>query len=259
MATFRDDVLSGRRALITGSRGIGEAIARRLGAMGADVILVSNDPVGMEQLAADLRASGTKVEHHTVDLLDPAAVSGVAEAAGVVDILVNNAAPGQGKDAFLDTDDNAWELQLGIILKGAVRLIRPIGRAMAERGHGCIVNISSMAVQDASPFVTPYAAAKAGLEVVTRVAALELGPRGVRVNAVRPSFVPTQRVSHLAADEAFLARAANLNPLGRLATTDDIADAVGWLASPAAAFVNGQVITIDGGASAGRWRADGGH
>lgn len=255
MSTYRNDALIGRRALVTGgSRGIGEAIARRLAAMGASILLASNDEPGMQRVAAAIEQDGGKADHALIDLLDAEAIAQFAATAGVVDILVNNAAPGQGRDSFLATTDAAWDLQLDIILRGAVRLIQPIGRQMAERGSGAIVNISSMSVRDAAPFAAPYAAAKAGLEVVTRVAALELGPRGVRVNAIRPSFVPTERVAHLASDPEFLARAATQVPLGRLATADDMADAVGWLVSDAASFINGEVITVDGGMAAGHWR-----
>jgi NAD(P)-dependent dehydrogenase (short-subunit alcohol dehydrogenase family) len=252
---FASDALLGRRALITGSsRGIGEAIATGLATMGADIVLVADDVDGLVRVQEALHKLGTNVEQHCVDLRDARAIASLADTVGRVDILVNNAAPGQGHLPFLATPESDWELQFDLILWAPLRLIRPLGGAMADRGSGVIVNISSMSVRDAAPYVAPYAAAKAGLEVMTRVAALELGPRGVRVNAVAPSFVPTARVGHLASDPEFLQRAAESVPLGRLATVDDIADAVCWLCSDAAGFVSGQVITVDGGMSAGRWR-----
>lgn len=219
--------------------------------MGASVVLVSDDEPGMKRVVDDISEGGGTAEHAVVDLRDREAIARFAEGVGAVDILVNNAAPNQGKSAFLDTDDDAWDLQFDIILRAAVRLIRPIGRGMVERGTGCIVNVSSQSVANGASFVTPYAAAKAGLEVVTRMAALELGPGGVRVNAIRPSFVPTARVAHLASDEEFLAKAAAKFPLGRLASPEDMANTVGWLASDAAAFVSGAIITVDGGMAGG--------
>jgi NAD(P)-dependent dehydrogenase (short-subunit alcohol dehydrogenase family) len=253
--SFVSDALKSQRALVTGaSRGIGEAIATGLAAMGAEIVIAADDAEGVERVCSKLAAAGAVAHARQVDLRDPAAIETLVDDAGDLDILVNNAAPGQGHTAFLDTPDEAWELQLDLILWAPLRLIRPIGRAMAKRGSGAIVNISSMSVRDAAPYVAPYAAAKAGLEVITRVAALELGPQGVRVNAIAPSFVPTARVAHLADDPEFLQRAAASVPLGRLATPEDIANAVCWLCSDAASFVNGQVITVDGGMSAGRWR-----
>ncbi|SNQ45265.1 Gluconate 5-dehydrogenase [Frankia canadensis] len=255
MQTFRSDALADRRALITGgSRGIGEAIAVLLASMGTTVVLAADDEPGLEKAGATIEGAGGQAELHVVDLLDPTAVADLATAAGDVDILINNAAPGQGRLPFLETPDEAWDLQLGLILRTSVQLIRALGPGMATRGRGSIVNISSSSVVDAAPYVAPYAAAKAGLEVVTRIAALELGPRGVRTNAVRPSFTPTQRVAHLVADPEFLAHQSRKVPLGRLAAVEDIANAVAWLCSDAASFVNGQVITVDGGGSAGTWR-----
>src|SRR3989442_2876167 len=123
METYRRDALAGKRAMITGSRGIGEAIARRLAAMGAEIFLASNDEPGMKRIASDIAADGGSIDYATVDLLDPDAIAEAVGAAGRVDILVNNAAPPQGQVSLLDTDDAAWDLQLGIILKGAVPLI----------------------------------------------------------------------------------------------------------------------------------------
>ena len=237
-----------------GSRGIGEAIATGLARMGSDVVLVADDAEGLERVGRKLTDLGVNVDQHVVDLRDAGEIQALVDRAGQIDILVNNAAPGQGHLPFLETPETDWQLQFDLILWAPLRLIRPIGKAMAERGSGVVVNISSMSVRDAAPYVAPYAAAKAGLEVITRVAALELGAHGVRVNAVAPSFVPTARVGHLANDPAFLQRAAESVPLGRLATVDDIADAVCWLSSDAASFVSGQVITVDGGLSAGRFR-----
>jgi NAD(P)-dependent dehydrogenase (short-subunit alcohol dehydrogenase family) len=258
MATFSSDALAGRRALITGgSRGIGEAIGIRLAEMGASLLLVADDEAGLANVKAKVSEAGGIAEVQVVDLLDKNAVQKLAEDASDVDILVNNAAPAQGWTMFSETPEEAWDLQLELILRVSVRLMRSIGPKMASRGRGSIVNISSASVVDAAPYVAPYAAAKAGLEVATRVAALEFASGGVRVNAVRPSFIPTARVGYLANDEVFLESRAKKVPLGRLATPADIADVVGWLCSDAAAFVSGQWINVDGAVTAGSWRPGG--
>src|SRR5207244_795181 len=132
MRTFRDDALEGRRALVTGgSRGIGAVIAGRLAAMGADLVLAADDEAGLEQVAAQIGAAGGNAEVVRLDLRDPTAVADLARRAHDVDVLVNNAAPGQGSAPFLDTSDEAWDLQFDLILRAAVRLMRPLGRAMA--------------------------------------------------------------------------------------------------------------------------------
>jgi NAD(P)-dependent dehydrogenase (short-subunit alcohol dehydrogenase family) len=250
--------LAGRRALITGgSRGIGEAIALRLASMGASLLLVADDEDGLANVKSAVAQAGGEAEVQVVDLLDKAAVERLGEYASDVDVLVNNAAPGQGRTMFSETPDDAWDLQLELILRVSVRLMRAVGPKMAERGWGSIVNISSASVADAAPYVAPYAAAKAGLEAVTRVAALEYGPSGVRVNAVRPSFTPTARVGHLASDADFLESRAKKVPLGRIATPADIAELVAWLCTDAAGFITGQSINIDGGVTAGTWRPAG--
>jgi NAD(P)-dependent dehydrogenase (short-subunit alcohol dehydrogenase family) len=259
MTTVDTDALAGKRALITGgSRGIGEAIALRLASMGASLLLVADDEDGLANVKSAVTDAGGVAEVQVVDLLDKHAVERLGQYASDVDILVNNAAPGQGREMFSDTTDEAWDLQLELILRVSVRLIRAIGPQMAERGWGSIVNISSASVIDAAPYVAPYAAAKAALEVVTRIAALEYGPSGVRVNAVRPSFTPTARVGHLVSDVEFLESRAKKVPLGRLATPSDTADVVAWLCSDGSRFVSGQSINVDGAVTAGTWRP-GGH
>jgi NAD(P)-dependent dehydrogenase (short-subunit alcohol dehydrogenase family) len=255
--TFTSQALSGQSALVTGSsRGIGEAIARQLAAMGAKILLAADDLAGLDAVASAIEADGGSAEVRVVDLTDRSSVSELADAARGVDILVNNAAPGQGRMMFSDTTDEDWDKQMNLILRTSVWLIRSLAPSMASRGRGCVVNISSAAVEDASPKVVPYAAAKAGLEVVTRAGALEFGPQGVRFNAVRPSFVSTERVADLANDAEFLASRRHKVPLGRLATAEDIANAVAWLCSEAASFVNGQTIDVDGGVTAGTWRPE---
>jgi NAD(P)-dependent dehydrogenase (short-subunit alcohol dehydrogenase family) len=250
--TFAADSLANRRALVTGgARGIGEAISRELAAMGAEVVIADLDVDTASQTAADIVAGGGRARALHVDLADRPSLAAFCESVDPVDILVNNAAPRQANEAFLDMPDADWDEQFAILLWAPTVLIRDLGRRMADRGHGAIVNIISTSSQRPAPFVAPYSAAKAALEVVTKVAALELGPRGVRCNGVSPTFVPTERNRPVWERVGFSESSGRANPLGRIATPEDIAGAVAWLATDAAAYCNGQVITIDGGASAG--------
>jgi gluconate 5-dehydrogenase len=249
---YRSDFLTGKRALVTGgSRGIGEATVRQLAAMGADVVIADVNVELAEQVADDLSGQGTKASAVQVDLTDRAATLGLARTIGPLDVLVNNAAPMQTNANFLDIPDAEWELQFAVIMWAPLILSRAIGGAMAESGNGgAIVNLSSMAAKSPVPFVAPYAAAKAALEIITRVTATELGPKGVRANAVAPTFVPTERNRPVWERTGFTENAASANALGRMATTQDVADVIAWLASPAASYVNGQVIYVDGGGPA---------
>jgi gluconate 5-dehydrogenase len=248
---YRGDVLAGQRALVTGgARGIGEATIRQLASMGADVVIADINQEQADALAAELTGGGTKAEVVNVDLTDREATKKFGATVGDLDILVNNAAPMQTSAPFLDLPDSEWELQFAVIMWAPLILVREIGRAMGERGSGAIVNISSMAARSPVPFVAPYAAAKAALEIITRVTATELGPKGVRSNAVAPTFVPTERNRPVWENIGFTENSTRRNPLGRMATTQDIADVVAWLASPAASYVNGQVVLVDGGSSA---------
>lgn len=250
--TYRDDSLSGRRALVTGgAQGIGEAIVRALAEMGAEVVIVDVNDQTASQLVAELTGDGHHVSWRPADLADPEAIDQLATEIGVIDVLVNNAAPRQSNSPFMDTGDDEWELQFAIIMWAPLRLIRTIGAAMAVRGRGSIVNLSSAAATRPATFVAPYAAAKAALEIITKVAALELGPSGVRANAVAPSFIPTERNRPTWEKAGFNENMARSLPAGRMPTTADVAAVVAWLASDASSFVSGQVINVDGGSSAG--------
>jgi len=236
--------------MITGAaRGIGEATVRQLAAMGADVLIVDVNAELASAVAADLSAKGTKAESATVDLCDRDATLDFARNVGNLDILVNNAAPAQTNAPFLDIPDSEWELQFAVIMWAPLILTREIGRAMGESGGGAIVNISSMAAKNPVPFVAPYAAAKASLEIITKVTAAELGPKGVRANAVAPTFVPTERNRPVWERMGVTEEAARTGNSGTMATVQDVADVVAWLCSPASSFVSGQIVYVDRGAA----------
>lgn len=253
MTSFSSTALTGKRALVTGgSRGIGGAIADRLAGMGAALVIADVNMQGAQAKVEELRSTGGAAEAHQVDLSDRAATKAFAAGIGAIDILVNNAAPMQTNAPFLEIPDDEWELQFSVIMWAPLLLTRAIGRAMVDAGNGgAIVNILSTSVRSPATFVAPYAAAKAALDVITKCSALELGPHGIRTNAVAPTFVPTERNRPVWERTGFSEGSSRSNPSGRMATPEDIAGAVAFLVSEDAAFVNGQTLTVDGGSSAG--------
>ena len=244
---YRPDLLSGKRALVTGGgRGIGEATVRQLARMGAEVVIADRDLQAAQEVADTLRRLGLSAAALEVELSDRAATLELPRRAAPIDVLVNNAAPVQTNAPFVDIPDEEWELQLAVVLWAPMILSREIGRTMCASGRGgAIVNVSSVAVRNPMPFVAPYAAAKAGLEAITKATATEFGPGGVRVNAVAPSFVPTER------NRPIWDRPHRIPAIGRMPDTQDVANTIAWLASPAASYLNGQVIALDGGTPPG--------
>jgi NAD(P)-dependent dehydrogenase (short-subunit alcohol dehydrogenase family) len=251
---FKTDALAGRSALVTGSsRGIGAAIATTFAALGASVHLAADDAAGLERTRDAIVSAGGKAEAHVVDLFDKEAIAALVAAVEGVDTLVNNAAPDQKPLPLLEAPDIVWERMFALNLWAPLALIRALVPSMIKAGGGCVINISSVSARFPAPRVAPYAASKAALETVTRVAAMEFAPSGVRVNCIAPSMVRTQRTAAMLADPAFEASAKARIPLGRLAETDDVASAAAWLASDAASFVTGQVLSIEGGSSIGSY------
>ena len=229
--------LEGLRALVTGGgTGIGAAIVARLAAEGAHVTAVG-------RRVEPLRASGAAAVC-AADVTSPDDRRRAFEVAAPVDILVNNAGTGDGP----------WERLLDVNLTAAHRLSELAAESLAERG-GCIVNVASVAALVATPGNPAYSVSKAGMVMLTRSQAVRLGPRGVRSNVVCPGWVRTPMadagMAALAGDlDAAYAVATAHVPLGRPGTPAEVAAAVAFLASPDAAYVNGAVLTIDGGATA---------
>ena len=239
--------LSGRTALVTGaSRGIGAATARALAAAGAEVIAVARGRDGLEATVQAILAAGGAARAMNCDLSDPPAVEELAAAVGPVDVLVNNAGGGDKYVHITEADDDYWHRIFQIDFFAPLVLTRELGRGMAQRGHGAIVNMSSIAGSVAMPMFGAYNCAKAALESLTRTTALDLGPAGVRCNAVAPGVILTEQAEQVLPEpaRAFFAGQA---PLGRLGTVEDVAAVVAFLASDAAAYINGETITIDGG------------
>lgn len=221
-------------AVVTGAaRGLGAAIADRLEADGFEVARVDAEP-----------GDGVIV----CDVSDRRAVDEVARRLGTVDVLVNNA--GIWRFAALeDVTPADFDRVLQVNLGGTFHCTQAFGRGMLAAGSGAIVNVVSIAAAVANPSVGAYSASKSGVLALTRQTALEWGPRGVRANAVGPGLVPTPGTGTVYDDESVRATRAGAVPLRRLGTSTDIAGVVSFLVSPDAAYVNGQVLYVDGGLS----------
>jgi NAD(P)-dependent dehydrogenase (short-subunit alcohol dehydrogenase family) len=244
-----------RTALVTGSnRGIGAGIALRLAADGADVAInyLEGDREA-EAVAAQIRGRGQRALLVPADLRDPQALEAmmatVLEAFGGLDILVNNAGVGIFSP-FLETSLEAWTATMDTNLRAAFLCSQIAARAMAARKFGRIVHITSTGSQVAIPQLAHYCASKAGLAMLTKAMAVELGPFGITVNAVGPSTIRTNLNAALLDVGDMEAREAALNPTGRIGTPQDIAVMVAFLASDDASWVNGQNIIVDGGLTA---------
>ncbi len=225
-----------KRAVVTGgARGIGAAIVERL----------RRD--GFETVALDLVSADDVL---ACDVTDPSMVAAVAADVGPVDVVVNNAGAWRF-GALEDVTDDDFMTAIDVNLRGPFHMARAFGPPMLERGSGAIVNIVSIAAKHANPAVGSYGPSKAGLLSLTEQIALEWGPRGVRCNAVGPGLVPTPGTGEVYNDPEVREIRSGAIPLRRLAEPGDIANVVGFLVSDDAAYVNGQVIYVDGGLSKG--------
>jgi NAD(P)-dependent dehydrogenase (short-subunit alcohol dehydrogenase family) len=245
--------LAGKTALVTGGgSGIGLACARHLLRDGAVVTIAGRSADKLAGAAATLagEAGGPeRVRTAVCDVTDEAAVEAAvataAAGAGGLDIAVANAGGGAA-GSVLTTSADEFRFALEVNVIGTFLTIKHAGRAMAGR-DGAIAAISSIAGVLTHRFMSAYCASKAALEMLVRCAADELGPLGIRVNAVRPGLVPTDLAIPLTADTAVVDDYLDQIPLAKLGTTDDIAAAVRFLVGPESALVTGQVFAVDGG------------
>ena len=247
--------LEGKSAIVTGAAsGLGREIALTLAAAGAAVTVADVNLAGAEAVARRIATGGGAARAAAVDVADSgtveAMVAAAAAAYGSVDVLVNNA--GYALNApVVDMSEQDWDTVLAVNLKGQFLCCRAVGRRMLAQGTGGrIINIASTAAGNARYAGAAYGAAKAGVVQLTRTLALELGDHGITVNAVGPGFTETPATVESSEEyrRNFLAQV----PAGRAGQPADIAHAVRFLASPGSEYINGQIIYVDGGYSAGK-------
>jgi 3-oxoacyl-[acyl-carrier protein] reductase len=239
--------LTGQVAIVTGgSRGIGLAIGKALAEGGARVVVVARDQGRAEAAAASLPGTGHR--GYSVDVASSESVDSLVKSVetelGAIDILVNNA--GVTRDNLLmRLKDDDWDAVVNTNLRGAFNTIRSVTRGMMKRRSGRIINITSIVGITGNKGQANYAASKAGLIGLTKSVARELGSRGILVNALAPGYIETDMTAGLP-DTSREALTAQIT-LGRLGQPEDIAGVVRFLAGPAAAYITGQVLVVDGG------------
>ena len=243
--------LQGRTALVTGSaRGIGLAIATALGQAGARVVVNDLQLACCDEAVQALQAQGIAARGVVFDVSDFAAVqsAGLAlEAAGwPIDILVSNAG-NQNRKALVEMSREEWQKIQDVHVGGAFNCTRVFLPGMSARGFGRVVMTSSVSGRATMPLIGAYSTAKASLSALTRAIAVEYGARGVTANAIAPGFVKTEFTAGLQQREGFEDFLRQEVPQNRWATPEDIAPVVLFLVSPAAAYVNGETLAIDGG------------
>jgi A-factor type gamma-butyrolactone 1'-reductase (1S-forming) len=248
-------VLAGRVALVTGGgSGIGRATAELFAEQGAAVIVADVSETG-EESAAAITAAGGEATFVRTDVSAEADVAAVVRAAesryGALDAAFNNAGIGAPRAPFEELDAAGWDRMMAVNLRGVWLCMKHELATMVPLGRGTIVNTASVAGVVGTAGLASYTAAKHGVVGLTRTAAVEHGPNGVRVNAVAPGFTRTPMVKDVTDDptidlQLLLAAA----PLGRMAEPREIAEAVLWLTSPASSFVTGHVLVADGGYTA---------
>jgi NAD(P)-dependent dehydrogenase (short-subunit alcohol dehydrogenase family) len=239
--------LAGRVCIVTGgSQGIGEACARRFARENALVVIADVADGPGQALAAELRALYVHCDVGDKAQVD-ALVAATLRSHGRIDVLVNNAGIFKAAD-FLEVSEADFDAVLRVNLKGSFLVGQAVAREMAKAGQGSIVNMSSVNAVLTIPTIASYNVSKGGINQLTRVMALALADKGIRVNAVAPGTIATELAAKaVLTSEQAKARIMSRTPMKRLGQPSEVADAVAWLASDAASYVTGEIVVVDGG------------
>ena len=243
--------LEGQVALVTGaSRGIGKGIAVGLAGAGANLALVARSRSKLIEAQQEIQAIGVQAEIFPCDLSQTGGISelvaAVSASYGRIDILVNNAGTTHRDDA-VDFPEERWDDVVKVNLKSVWLLSQQVGRGMIQRGSGKIINIASLLSFSGGIRASAYAASKGGVAQLTKALANEWASKGVNVNAIAPGYIKTDMASALLNDPVRAAELMNRIPAGQFGTPDDIAGAAVFLASEAASYIHGHILTVDGG------------
>jgi NAD(P)-dependent dehydrogenase (short-subunit alcohol dehydrogenase family) len=243
--------LEGKGAIVTGAaRGIGKAIADRFAAEGAYVVLADVDAAAGDEARAAIVERGGFAHFVRADVGDAQAAGALVDAAlewaGRLDVLVNNAGIIKSAD-FLELSEADFDAVLRVNLKGAFLVGQAAARAMVARGGGAIINMSSINGRVAIANQTPYNVSKGGLDQLTRVMALALADKGVRVNAIAPGSILTDMLETVMTDDAARRTILSRTPMGRCGAPDEVAKVAVFLASDESSYVTGEIVTVDGG------------
>lgn len=255
--------LDGKVLVVVGAgSGIGAAVARGCAELGARIVSLDVDPGAAEATAASIRSTGGQAHAAPLDVRDGVAVSssfnGIRAELGSFDVLVST--PGVNvRKPLLDYTDDEFDQVVGLNLKGTLNAMRAAGRIMKIQGSGSMIFFSSIRSLVIEPGQGVYAATKAGIVQLVRTLAAELGPHGVRVNAIAPGVVETPLTEPIQADTAWSQAYAAKSVLGRWAAADELVGATVFLASQAGSYVTGSVLFVDGGwtAADGRFQPPG--
>jgi len=247
--------LSGKVALVTGgSRGLGKAIALAMAEKGASIAICGRKKENLDKAVAEFKAKGTEVLAQPANMgkADQVAVlfKAIEEKFGKLHILVNNVGTNFFTPSVAEADEGLWDKLLETNLKSAFLASSMAYKLMKKTGAGKIINLSSIAARKASRGMGIYCVAKAGLEMLTRVLAVELASDRIQVNAVAPCVVRTQFSQPFWSNESILQEILKTIPAGRIAETDDVVGAVLFLASSLSDFITGEIVNVDGGSMA---------
>src|SRR5246500_5298412 len=250
---FNSDLLLNKRILITGGgTGLGKAAAQRFLELGAEVYICGRREEVLAATERELRErTSGRIHGRRCDVRDPAAVEemiGAIWAGGALDVLMNNAA-GNFLARTEELSLGAFQSVIGIVLMGSLHTTLACGKRWLAQSHkGVVLNVTTTYTTSGSAYVVPSAVAKAGVQALTRSLAVEWGNRGIRMNAIAPGPIPTQGAfSRLLPRPEFEQLAKDRNPLGRFGTIEEFANLAAFLVSDGSAYINGEVVTMDGG------------